>query len=272
VVVGSGFNNNLCISPNFLSDTDTQFIKSLSVAKLKVMRKWVGQLVEQRITRKKFKKYGNTNKGFTDEELEKFFKYSRNEEFKEQLAFSMQAYLGLRIGEVVQVKISDIDLEKRTIRIDTEKSKTCDSLHLHDRIYNLLKSHIAKHEKAIQAHNGYLLYSDAPNFNRENLSEHYLRKKFREICNRAGLNEWYGYADEQSSSRVFPSGRKLHRLTTHSLRHYFGTKVYESTKDPILTSKLMRHSELRSTQIYIHTNKDKMQKGIEEAFEIKSGN
>ncbi|RIY29011.1 integrase, partial [Bifidobacteriaceae bacterium NR016] len=38
---------------------------------------------------------------------------------------------------------------------------------------------------------------------------------------------------------------------THSLRHRYDTKAYESTHDLLLVSKLLGHASVETTQIYI---------------------
>ena len=89
------------------------------------------------------------------------------------------------------------------------------------------------------------------------------RNAFRETCTLAGLDEWYSKSNEAPHR----TQRKLHRLTTHSLRHYFITRVYKTTKDPVVAQKLARHTNMRTTQIYIHTAQNDLDGGMEKAFE-----
>ncbi|TCD53867.1 integrase [Alloscardovia theropitheci] len=42
--------------------------------------------------------------------------------------------------------------------------------------------------------------------------------------------------------------------TTHSLRHRYATKMYETTHDILLVSKLLGHESVETTQIYLHIN------------------
>ena len=46
------------------------------------------------------------------------------------MAFSIMANLGLRVGEVVRIKIDDLDFVKNKIKIFTEKAHTVDFMHL----------------------------------------------------------------------------------------------------------------------------------------------
>ena len=55
-------------------------------------------------------KYGTLSKSFTELELQHFLRNVPNDKFR--LLFKYQAYLGLRIGEVTKLHISNIDFEK----------------------------------------------------------------------------------------------------------------------------------------------------------------
>jgi integrase len=61
--------------------------------------------------------------------------------------------------------------------------------------------------------------------------------------------------------------RRLFRLTTHSLRHYYIDKVYKSCKDPLKTQKLARHQDFKSTQVYIHLKQEDIDKTLKDVFE-----
>ncbi len=71
-------------------------------------------------------KYGSLNKGFTDNQLEAFLRTINNEKYR--LLFSYQAYMGLRIGEVVRLNLKDINVQTRELTVFTEKAKTIDTL------------------------------------------------------------------------------------------------------------------------------------------------
>lgn len=173
------------------------------------------------------------------------------------------ANLGLRIGEVVQIKLENIDLTRRKFDLVTEKSHKGDSLYLHDEVFEMIRAWVELHYTHINAHSGYLLYSELKCNIEEHISPHLLRSEFRQTVILAGLNETYGKSDE----RLGRTDRRRYRLTTHSLRHYFITKVYRGTKDPIVAQKLARHTDLKSTQVYIHTAKNDLDGSMDKVFE-----
>ena len=238
-------------------------LQDLSQDRLKLLLTSVSETRKRKYKRRNEKKYGSLNKGFTEEELNKLFKFCYNP--KAYLCFFLMANLGLRVGEVVRIKLSDISFSKNKIRIETEKSNTIDFLHLHDKVRIPLRSWVRKFQKEIEENEEFIFFSRLPN--RKHISKHWLPREFRKVCKIAKLDDVYGIADDiNNPTRKNRPERKLYRLTTHSLRHYFITKVYSSCKDPLKTQKLARHGEFKSTQTYIHLNQDDLDKTITNVF------
>ncbi len=266
--------------PALLSSVDSRFslfvtdekgktvsVNDLSKGKLVKIITKLSSIRKRKFSRHKETKYGNINKGFTEAELKHFFSVCKNE--KAYLAFFLMASLGLRVGEVVEVKASDIDPVKHKLRVSTEKAHTGDFLFLHNRVRKILYLWVRKFQEKIVQNDGFILFSDNPNGKRKNLSADWLRNEFREVCYLADLNEFYAYGDDVNNPncKKMVKGRKLHRLTTHSLRHYFITHVYKKSKDPVHTQKLARHREFKSTQVYINTSQEDIDKTMREVFE-----
>lgn len=242
-------------------------IHSLSKKRLVNLITALSDMRKKKYLRRRDKRYGNLNKGFTDEELVKFLKACRHT--KAKIAFMMQAFLGLRVGEVVKVKAEDVDFCKNRIRIFTEKANTVDFLYLHRAIRGVLYDWVGKNQDEIAAHSGYIFYSENMAENREHISDNWLRKEFRDVCKLCGLDEWYAEADDDKHPffKTHNRHRKLHRLTTHSLRHYFITKVYKRSNNMKHTQKLARHTDIQSTQVYIYTNPEELENTLREVFE-----
>lgn len=60
--------------------------------------------------------------------------------------------------------------------------------------------------------------------------------------------------------------RKLHRLSTHSLRHSFITKIYKETLNPVVTQKCARHRSFKSTSCYINIDPKDCIDAMDNAF------
>jgi len=214
-----------------------------------------------RFLRRRTPKYGSMNKAFLDEELEHFFSIIEEPNF--HLLFSFQAIMGLRIGEAVRVNIKDVNLRTRELRIFTEKSGKTDYSLIPLQLFDRVIHYIDTFEKEIAQAQGFLFFSFVKG-NRKQETEHHLttetaRAYFEKYVKKAKLEEVYGYA-------ACGNPRALHRLSTHSLRHYAITNfVRKNQGNAVLASAFARHSNLQTTMTYIHMSKNELYEGIERA-------
>lgn len=218
---------------------------------------------KSRFLRSKRPKYGSMNKGFREEELERFF--SVIDDQKMHLLFSFQAILGLRVGEAIRVNVKDINLRTRELRIFTEKSGKTDYLLIPEKLFEATLGYIGDYENEIAASKGYLFFSIQDGNRKKGEEPHItsntVRKAFREYARKARLEEIYGY-----SSSAHPYA--LRRLSPHSLRHYAITNfARKNNGNVMLASKFARHTDLKATMIYIHTEKEELYGGIERAHD-----
>jgi integrase len=184
---------------------------------------------------------------------------------KSKLAFQLMSMLGFRIGEVVRINIKDVYWKHNKIKVFSEKTHQTDYLYLHNKVRKLISDWVRKHHNSIEQNEGYLFYSFKEC--RKHISKDWLRKEFRRIRDNAGLNETYGVAEDINNPKRWNYGdRKLYRLTTHSLRHYYITKVYQSCRDPLLTMKNARHRDINSTKTYIHLSEAEVDDTLNKAF------
>ncbi|MBU0591188.1 MAG: site-specific integrase [Candidatus Micrarchaeota archaeon] len=218
---------------------------------------------KSRFLRMKTPKYGSMNKGFTEQELERFFEFVDEPKFR--LMFSYQAILGLRIGEAVRINVKDINLRTKEIRIFTEKRRKTDFLLIPDKLFEGTIEYIAEYEQEICKAKGYLFFSLRAG-NRKPDTDHRLttsttREYFGQVCKKAGLDEVYGY---RYGKKAYP----LRRLTTHSLRHFAITNFCKKNNGNVqLASKFARHTNLQATMTYIHTQKEDLYSSIRNAQE-----
>lgn len=214
--------------------------------------------------KRKTPKYGLLSKAFSDMQLERFLHIIDSDKFR--LLFSYQATLGLRIGEAVRVNINAIDLETRELTLKTEKAQVMDSLLIPIPLFKETIAFISKHKAEIEKAQGYLFYADKLRTKRPEpyLEQDYVRNRFRYYVRLAGLDEVYDTSDETSPTR---SVRHLHRLTTHSLRHYAITSfAKQANGNLVLASRFARHSDPSTPMTYITTRKEELYKEIDNAF------
>jgi integrase len=215
---------------------------------------------KRRFLRRRQPKYGTMNKGFTDEELEIFFRFVEDPKFR--LLFSYQAVLGLRIGEVVKIHIRDINLKNKELRIDTEKGKRTDYLPIPQQLFNETLEFITQNEDEITSHKGYVFWSKYDTKRScPHVQTNYARNVFQQAIKKSKLDESYAIADGKTP-------RLLHRLTTHSLRHYAITNhAKKNNGNVVLASKFARHARLETTMTYIYTGKEELYQSVMNAQE-----
>ncbi|MCW6159816.1 MAG: site-specific integrase [Candidatus Micrarchaeales archaeon] len=215
-------------------------------------------------------KYGTLNKSFTELELQHFLRNVPNDKFR--LLFKYQAYLGLRIGEVTKLHISNIDFEKRELILTSEKTNKSDSLRIPHELFQETIEFIQKNKEQLIKSKGSIFFKDNDN-NRNDvlyIDKNYVRKVFRETIIKTGLDYTYAVSDESLYGR---KARTLHRLTTHSLRHYAITHFAKATNgNVVLTCRFARHSGPAMTMHYISRNNEELYKNIDKAFDMEELN
>ncbi len=212
--------NNLSLGSNFRSffEQTKYAANTFSQQQLEDMAAVLRKSLKRRFAgKRKTPKYGTLNKGFTEPELQHFLRNVKSEKFR--LLFKYQAFVGLRIGEACELHASNIGLDNRELRIRTEKAQVMDSLRIPADLFTETMEYIARNAVAIKAANGYIFFKDNDN-NRNGkpyVDKNYARKVFRETITKIGLDYIYGESEETYQNH---ETRSLHRLTTHSLRHY----------------------------------------------------
>ncbi|MDE1865465.1 MAG: site-specific integrase [Candidatus Micrarchaeota archaeon] len=222
----------------------------------------VRQYYVKRYVHSKHLKYGNLNKGFTESEVQAFF-FAIEDNDEMRLLFEYMATLGFRIGEVVRLNANDINLQTRELRLRSEKSRKLDALIIPKQLFQNTIDYMAKYKDIIKVAQGYLFFSDKQWSKRAEpyIDADYVRKKFREYTKKAGLDEVYDTSTEREGGRAT---RRLHRLTSHSLRHYAISRFSQRTNgNLVLTSRFARHSNPNTTMIYIHSDKRELYEAIE---------
>lgn len=140
---------------------------------------------------------------------------------------------GLRVSELVNLKINDFDLNGKYLECTGKGSK--------DRIVPLGK-------KAISAIKNYLPEREY------NLQKYNLQSKqllINEKGKQVTRQEVYTFIHEQ--------GKKLHKaISPHTLRHTFATHLLENGADLRVVQELLGHSDVSTTQLYTHISKKRL--------------
>ncbi|MGC8670073.1 MAG: tyrosine-type recombinase/integrase [Candidatus Micrarchaeia archaeon] len=143
------------IKGGFDYDTFLNLVKAqstqLSFHQLKELKGAINHVFAKKYRGSAPPKYGTINKGFTELELQSFLRSVKSDKFR--LLFKYQAYLGLRIGEVCKLHVSNIDFDKRELTIKSEKSGKMHTLLIPFDLFKCTVEYIAKNEAAIKSSN-----------------------------------------------------------------------------------------------------------------------
>ena len=162
-------------------------------------------------------------KVLTKEELSTFFNCVDDYKFK---TIFMIAYgSGLRIGEIVNLHISDIDSKKMRIFVREGKGNKERYTILSKTSLEMLRTYWSKYRKPVKSDKIFLTELDEP------MTVGVIRDRFRRYRRKAGLNE---------------------KVTMHTLRHCYATNLIENGATLIQVKELMGHSNIRSTMEYVH--------------------
>ena len=140
-------------------------------------------------------------------------------------------YCGLRVSEVINLKIDDIYFNGRYIKVFGKRSKerivpfSVDAL-------NSLKDYMELYRKVIKTKNKKLfIHKDG-----KDVSRQYFYLIIKKYQKKAGIQK---------------------EITPHTLRHSFATKVVEKGGKLKDVQMLLGHSNISTTQIYTHLSKTK---------------
>jgi len=149
-------------------------------------------------------------------------------------------YTGMRVGELVNMKWSWIDLSQNIITVKcsetfTTKSKKERIIPICVTLRNSLLNH---YPKIINISNDDYVFTHTPCIN---LNEDYVSKKFKKVVRVVGLND---------------------RIHFHTLRHSFASMLVQRGVSLYVVKELLGHENLITTQIYSHLQKQNLMDAV----------
>lgn len=159
---------------------------------------------------------------FSEEEVLSIIKATDNLKHK---TFLCLAYAGgLRISEIVNMKLRDIDSKRMVINVRQAKGKKDRIVMLSEKLLVMMREYYIKYKPRVWLFEG---------VNGENYSTRSISKVFQECKKKAKINKSGGI---------------------HALRHSFATHLYEGGTDLLSIKELLGHSSLRTTLTYTHVS------------------
>ena len=145
---------------------------------------------------------------------------------KQRVLLSLIYSAGLRVSEVCNLKITDIDSNRMQIRIVKSKGKQDRYVPLSDYILKGLRKYMLSVRPKIYLFNGKI--KGKP------LGKGAVQQSFRLAVKKAGINK---------------------EVSTHSLRHTYATHLLEQGVDIVTIKELLGHAHIQTTMLYLHVAK-----------------
>ena len=204
----------------------------------------------------------------TQEEQKKFIAALEGEYYRAMLLTYL--YSGMRMGEAIPLQWSDVDLEKRTIRVN-KKAIVAHNYKTHSakqEVQNFCKTKSSKRTVVITAGLAAIL--------EEHKKEMRDRaEKLGEAWSEDGLvfkntrgNMVYCRNLQESLYKIYRKAG-IEGATMHTLRHTYATRCFEAGVDIKAISEQLGHANVKTTyNIYVHLLEDTKAKEIDKLGEI----
>ena len=156
------------------------------------------------------------------QEVERFLNSFTN--LKHKTIFTMIYSAGLRIGELLNLKIRDIDSDRMQIRIHQGKGQKDRYSILSEKVLTLLRDYVKEY------HPKEYLFEGQGGGKYSSSSIQALMRKHKKMCK---INK---------------------KATPHTLRHSFATHLLDNGTDTRFIQELLGHKHISTTQIYTHVS------------------
>ena len=248
--LGNKFINILDINYDTVKEY-MKYLYSLNIGKSSISRKLSSirglynyLLREDLVKDNYFNKISNPKKDnylpkfLKDDELNKLFsvcKYDTAINQRNSVIIELLYATGIRVSELVNIRLSDIDLNERIIKVLGKGSK--------ERIV-IFNNHTKK-AIDIYLNDGYHIFNKVNsgylilNKDGNKLSERYVRNIINKLVINAGLDI---------------------KISPHTFRHTFATDMLEDGSDLMTVKELLGHESLNTTSIYTHVTNEQIRK------------
>jgi len=161
------------------------------------------------------------------------------EGFRDNLIINLLYYTGMRRAELINLKISDINIAEKKIKVLGKRNK--------ERIIPLTK-------KLLCIYNVYI----------EKRNELYVNSEDYVFLTKKG-NKLYPKSVYYTVNKYLSLVTKIDKRSPHVLRHSFATHLLNNGADINAVKELLGHANLSATQIYTHNTFEKLKRVYKQA-------
>jgi len=204
-------------------DTKSKNTIMLAAASLKFFYK---EILKKDFTEVKMpKKESKLPEVLNKEEVKSLINSADN--LKSRLIISLLYSAGLRVSELVNLKVADIDFSEKTGWVRRGKGSKDRLFAISETLSGDLKAYLEKREHE------YIFSKTKP------LTTRNIQKIIKLTSQRAGISK---------------------KVTPHTLRHSFATHLLEQGNDIRIIQAMLGHASLNTTQVYTHVSSEQIKK------------
>ena len=156
---------------------------------------------------------------------------------RDRVIFELFLGTGIRIAELVNLDIDDVELDGKHIRI-TGKGNIPQVKFLKSSLRILLRSHIKERRRIVTS----------------GCTALFVSSRGTRLCARQIAQRLAYWLDKANITK---------NITPHGLRHTFATHLYTSTSDLLLVKRALGHRDIATTEIYTHLSDDRLEDALE---------
>ena len=212
------FIETVFIERNYSVSSQRQFISAL-----KIFTVFYPQIKINNLSLERPKKSRTLPSVLSQEEVLRIIQYTQN--IKHRAILTLLYSCGLRIGELINLKLIDFHVERKQLIVKKGKGRKDRYVSLADSFLPLLSNYYLSYKPTIYFVEGQ---------NGGKYSAESIRSFLRKSCKKAGI-------------------RKL--VTPHTLRHSYATHLLENGVDLRYIQTLLGHSKPETTMIYTHVQR-----------------
>jgi site-specific recombinase XerD len=168
----------------------------------------------------------------TSDDLQTLIGVIKNQILKDIIIFA--TYTGLRRMEILTLQWDQIILDKKMLVLSNHnhltKSKRIRTIPLNEKAFDVISRRIGNSKTYVFEKDGVPIYPD------------FITKNFKKCIKRANLNP---------------------KLKFHSLRHTFASWLVQKGASIYEVSKLLGHSNIKTTEIYAHLSTENFRKAVD---------
>lgn len=152
-----------------------------------------------------------------------------------RLAVRTLSLTGLRVSELCDLSIDDVDLDNRVIYVINGKGGKDRQVPISEELYSHLDDYIRKDRPDVASNNFFALEKTG------SLSPQYINRILKDTTKKLGWDK---------------------HITAHILRHSFATNLIRNDAPLPAIQRLLGHSDLRVTSLYIQQNLNELQDAV----------